>query len=184
MILLFECMTVDSVLNPRENMELLAHNIMHSTTSQYSLALFQFLVLKLDQPAIIDSITFGKYEKTHVCNLKKFKVFGGPSEDLMIELLDRYVFSSFPPPPHKYNVIAFLLNLDCCCFVSKSCELLAGNACLKVMISTAENIEWNSLLQCKYVKKSTLIAPSVGVGMLNFICCFNVSVISELIQCR
>ncbi|CAG5927233.1 unnamed protein product [Menidia menidia] len=47
----------------------------------------QFLILKLERPAIVQSITFGKYEKTHVCNLKKFKVFGGMSEDNMTELL-------------------------------------------------------------------------------------------------
>ena len=36
------------------------------------------------------SITFGKYEKTHVCNLKRFKVLGGPDEDNLIEVLERY----------------------------------------------------------------------------------------------
>lgn len=50
---------------------------------------FQFLILKLERPAIVQSITFGKYEKTHVCNLKKFKVFGGMSEENMTELLSR-----------------------------------------------------------------------------------------------
>uniref|UniRef100_A0A670JH25 Muskelin N-terminal domain-containing protein n=1 Tax=Podarcis muralis TaxID=64176 RepID=A0A670JH25_PODMU len=35
----------------------------------------QYLILKLERPAIVQSITSGKYEKTHVCNLKKFKVF-------------------------------------------------------------------------------------------------------------
>lgn len=39
---------------------------------------------------MVQSITFGKYEKTHVCNLKKFKVFGGMSEENMTELLSRY----------------------------------------------------------------------------------------------
>lgn len=48
----------------------------------------QFLVLKLDKPAIVESIMFGKYEKIHVCNMRKFKVFGGLSEDHMVELLD------------------------------------------------------------------------------------------------
>lgn len=48
----------------------------------------QFLMLKLDRPAILDNIVFGKYEKTHVCNLKKLKVYGGLSEDHMIEILD------------------------------------------------------------------------------------------------
>ncbi|XP_037092841.1 muskelin-like isoform X2 [Pollicipes pollicipes] len=48
----------------------------------------QYIILKLKQPAILRTITFGKYEKTHVCNLKKFKVLGGLCEDNMIELLD------------------------------------------------------------------------------------------------
>ncbi|XP_066283972.1 muskelin-like [Branchiostoma lanceolatum] len=47
----------------------------------------QFLTLKLERPSIVYSITFGKYEKTHVCNLKKFKVYGGLNDDNMIELL-------------------------------------------------------------------------------------------------
>ncbi|KAG9345727.1 hypothetical protein JZ751_008871 [Albula glossodonta] len=47
----------------------------------------QYLILKMERPAIVQSITFGKYEKTHVCNLKKFKVFGGMSEENMTELL-------------------------------------------------------------------------------------------------
>uniref|UniRef100_A0A8B9C4S1 Muskelin n=2 Tax=Anser TaxID=8842 RepID=A0A8B9C4S1_9AVES len=47
----------------------------------------QYLILKLERPAIVQSITFGKYEKTHVCNLKKFKVFGGMNEENMTDLL-------------------------------------------------------------------------------------------------
>lgn len=49
----------------------------------------QFLTLKLAKPAIVETVTFGKYEKTHVCNLKKFKILGGLNEDHMIELLER-----------------------------------------------------------------------------------------------
>lgn len=41
----------------------------------------QYLVLKLDQPAIVTSIMFGKFHKAHPCNLRDFKVFGGPSPD-------------------------------------------------------------------------------------------------------
>ncbi|KAG8180418.1 hypothetical protein JTE90_022767 [Oedothorax gibbosus] len=48
----------------------------------------QFLVLKLYSPAVVQSISFGKYEKSHVCNMKKFKVYGGLSEDSMVELLE------------------------------------------------------------------------------------------------
>ncbi|KAL8596859.1 hypothetical protein ACOMHN_060667 [Nucella lapillus] len=48
----------------------------------------QFLTLKLERPCIVEKIKFGKYEKTHVCNLKKFKIYGGLTEDHLIELLD------------------------------------------------------------------------------------------------
>nr|XP_002130194.1 muskelin-like [Ciona intestinalis] len=47
----------------------------------------QFLVLKLTEPAVVSSITFGKYEKTHVCNLKKFEIHGGMEENNLILLL-------------------------------------------------------------------------------------------------
>lgn len=49
----------------------------------------QFLTLKLQRPAIVKKIKFGKYEKNHVCNIKKFKVVGGLEEDRMILLLER-----------------------------------------------------------------------------------------------
>ncbi|KAK7066618.1 Muskelin 1, intracellular mediator containing kelch motif [Halocaridina rubra] len=48
----------------------------------------QFLILKLERPAIVKTITFGKYEKTHVCNIKKFCVYGGLSDDNMVLLLE------------------------------------------------------------------------------------------------
>ncbi|KAL5014601.1 hypothetical protein ScPMuIL_008871 [Solemya velum] len=48
----------------------------------------QYLILKLERPAIVEAISFGKYEKTHVCNLKKFKIFGGLGDDHMVELLE------------------------------------------------------------------------------------------------
>lgn len=50
----------------------------------------QFLVLKLQRPAIVRRIKFGKYEKTHVCNLKKFKIFGGLEEEHMVLLFEGY----------------------------------------------------------------------------------------------
>ncbi|XP_017793080.1 PREDICTED: muskelin [Habropoda laboriosa] len=48
----------------------------------------QFLILKLRFPSIVTTITFGKYEKTHVCNIKKFKVYGGLEPENMMELLE------------------------------------------------------------------------------------------------
>lgn len=50
---------------------------------------FQFLILKLQYPSVVKTITFGKYEKTHVCNIKKFKVYGGLEPENMMELLVR-----------------------------------------------------------------------------------------------
>lgn len=73
----------------------LTRTALHATVSEKCCLVFffcffyQFLILKLERPAIVQSITFGKYEKTHVCNLKKFKVFGGMSEENMTELLSR-----------------------------------------------------------------------------------------------
>lgn len=49
----------------------------------------QFLILKLEKPAIVMSVTFGKYEKAHVCNLRKFKIYGGLNDEHMTELLFR-----------------------------------------------------------------------------------------------
>lgn len=48
----------------------------------------QYLTLKLKRPAIVRHIKFGKFEKNHVCNLRKFKVFGGLSEDHMVLLFE------------------------------------------------------------------------------------------------
>lgn len=50
----------------------------------------QFITLKLQQPAIVTKIKFGKYEKPHVCNLKKFKVVGGLEEDHLVTLFEGY----------------------------------------------------------------------------------------------
>ncbi|KAK2553923.1 Muskelin [Acropora cervicornis] len=47
----------------------------------------QFLILRLEKPAIAMVIKFGKYEKAHVCNLKKFKIYGGLNDEHMTELL-------------------------------------------------------------------------------------------------
>ncbi|CAO3664670.1 unnamed protein product [Umbelopsis ramanniana] len=47
----------------------------------------QYITLKLDRPAIVHSVTFGKFHKVHVCNLKEFKVLGGASPNKMTELV-------------------------------------------------------------------------------------------------
>jgi hypothetical protein len=54
----------------------------------------QFITVKLEQMSIIsispltqDTITFGKYHKVHVCNLREFKVYGLLSLILQVEYL-------------------------------------------------------------------------------------------------
>ena len=49
---------------------------------------YQYLILKLEEPAIVTQISFGKYEKSHVCNIKKLQVWGGLTEDHLLLLLD------------------------------------------------------------------------------------------------
>lgn len=48
----------------------------------------QFLTLKLKRPAIVKMIKYGKFEKSHVCNIKKFRIFGGLDEKRMVLLLE------------------------------------------------------------------------------------------------
>ncbi|XP_001607967.2 muskelin [Nasonia vitripennis] len=48
----------------------------------------QNIILKLQQPSIVKTITFGKFEKAHVCNIRKFKVYGGLEPENMMELVE------------------------------------------------------------------------------------------------
>ncbi|EMR11840.1 hypothetical protein PNEG_00263 [Pneumocystis murina B123] len=47
----------------------------------------QYIIIKLNQLSIVKEITFGKYYKPHVCNLKELKVYGGPSRNSMLLVL-------------------------------------------------------------------------------------------------
>jgi len=59
------------------------------TVTNATAFLLQYLVLRLEKPAILHVVKFGKFEKTHVCNLKRFKVYAGLTEDNLMEILDR-----------------------------------------------------------------------------------------------
>uniref|UniRef100_A0A1A9ZKV8 LisH domain-containing protein n=1 Tax=Glossina pallidipes TaxID=7398 RepID=A0A1A9ZKV8_GLOPL len=48
----------------------------------------QYLTLKLRRPSIVRKIKFGKFEKSHVCNIKKFRIYGGLNEEFMPLLLE------------------------------------------------------------------------------------------------
>ncbi|ORX89838.1 hypothetical protein K493DRAFT_64679 [Basidiobolus meristosporus CBS 931.73] len=71
----------------------------------------QFITLKLEKLSVVHSITFGKYHKVHVCNLKEFKVFGGMSPNNMIELLHSGLKNDNDPETfplkHKTNNLIF-----------------------------------------------------------------------------
>lgn len=47
----------------------------------------QFITVKLENVSVLKTITFGKYHKIHVCNLKEFKVFVGMDTKNMIQVL-------------------------------------------------------------------------------------------------
>jgi len=68
----------------------------------------QFITLKLERPAIVTGISFGKFQKTHVCNLKKFKVFGGLDDVTFVEVLESGLRND--NTPESFNVKHKLKN--------------------------------------------------------------------------
>lgn len=52
----------------------------------------------------MEKITFGKYEKTHVCNLKKFKIFGGMTDKCNMELLESGLKNDSTPETFSLKV--------------------------------------------------------------------------------
>ncbi|KAH8400886.1 hypothetical protein KR009_001632 [Drosophila setifemur] len=71
-----------------ENVLVDCPNDQTSRWSAYTNSPPQFLTLKLRRPAIVKKIKFGKFEKSHVCNIKKFRVYGGLEDDHMVLLLE------------------------------------------------------------------------------------------------
>ncbi|KAF9467401.1 Muskelin N-terminus-domain-containing protein [Collybia nuda] len=47
----------------------------------------QWIVLRLENMAVLKSITFGKFHKPHPCNMKEFKIYVGVTDDHMSEVL-------------------------------------------------------------------------------------------------
>ncbi|CAO3593221.1 unnamed protein product [Absidia cylindrospora] len=47
----------------------------------------QFITLRFDQPVVARALLWGKFHRSHVCNVKEFKVFGGMDPNNMSELL-------------------------------------------------------------------------------------------------
>ncbi|GJJ76870.1 muskelin [Entomortierella parvispora] len=71
----------------------------------------QYIMIKLKTMAIAHTITFGKYHKLHVCNLKEFKVFGGLTSSNMTELLHTGLRNDHEPETfllkHKTKSVVF-----------------------------------------------------------------------------
>ncbi|KAG0358454.1 Muskelin 1, intracellular mediator containing kelch motif, partial [Gamsiella multidivaricata] len=71
----------------------------------------QYVMIQLKTMAIAHTITFGKYHKVHVCNLKEFKVFGGLTTSNMTELLHTGLRNDSEPETfllkHKTNSVVF-----------------------------------------------------------------------------
>ncbi|KAJ3106961.1 Muskelin 1, intracellular mediator containing kelch motif [Phlyctochytrium planicorne] len=71
----------------------------------------QYITIKLDKVSIVHTITFGKYYKVHVCNMKEFKVFGGLQPNNMVELLHSGLRNDTEPETfslkHKINDVIF-----------------------------------------------------------------------------
>lgn len=74
---------------------------------------FQYLILKLRYPSIIETITFGKYEKTHICNLKKFKIYGGMTDICSLELLDGGMKNDSTPETFTLKPVIDGHNVPC-----------------------------------------------------------------------
>ncbi|XP_013106897.1 muskelin [Stomoxys calcitrans] len=66
----------------------------------------QFLTLKLRRPAIVKKIKFGKFEKSHVCNIKKFRIYGGLDEEHMVLLLEGGLRNDHIPETFSLRCVA------------------------------------------------------------------------------
>ena len=51
----------------------------------------QFIQVKLVRPAIVHCIKFGKYERSHQCNVRRLKVYGGMDLSKLHQLYDGWV---------------------------------------------------------------------------------------------
>ena len=82
----------------------------------------QFVILKLDKPSVVTKITFGKYEKTHSCNLKHFKV--------------------------RYSSSLIKCSTNCPEIVLKTVQKIVQELTPKLPTKLSLNCHWNSLQNC------------------------------------
>lgn len=72
----------------------------------------QFLLLKLERPALARTITFGKYFKTHVCNLKEFRVLAGSTPSNLFEVVHSGLRNDSDPEtfPLNFKQVIYVLS--------------------------------------------------------------------------
>ncbi|CAO3610091.1 unnamed protein product [Cunninghamella echinulata] len=51
----------------------------------------QYITLEFDKPVVASALLWGKFHRSHVCNVKEFKVYGGMDTNNMSELLSSQV---------------------------------------------------------------------------------------------
>lgn len=73
----------------------------------------QFIVLELESPAILHQITFGKFDKAHICNLREFQVLGGMHPSNMMPLLKSGLRNDNEPETHPLLHIAHGIEFPC-----------------------------------------------------------------------
>ncbi|KAJ8686742.1 hypothetical protein QAD02_022536 [Eretmocerus hayati] len=114
---IFKCSSFSSTFVPENIMS----NKPSDQTSRWSTdsdSYPQFIILKLQQPSIVKRIQFGKFEKAHVCNIRKFKVCGGLEPENMMELIESGLKNDSVPevfdlkctigPEEKYFPVRFI----------------------------------------------------------------------------
>ena len=51
----------------------------------------QYITLKLSQPAIVTTVVFNKFHRPHACNVRRIRILGGMTADIMTCLCEGLV---------------------------------------------------------------------------------------------
>lgn len=67
----------------------------------------------MESPSIVKTIKFGKFEKIHVCNLKRFKIYGGMTDTCPIKLLESGLKNDSIPETFRLQPLIDGHNIPC-----------------------------------------------------------------------
>ncbi|KAI8333811.1 Muskelin N-terminus-domain-containing protein [Chlamydoabsidia padenii] len=65
----------------------------------------QYITIRFDQPVIARALLWGKFHRSHVCNVKEFKVYGGMDPTNMTELLSQALQNHNKPEVFRLRCI-------------------------------------------------------------------------------